>query len=306
MTEILKLTYGIYPKTEKLRIRLGRWGRGALATSELEKLILEETVDFQARAREHGIDAFTDPLFNWYDIFRPLAVIAKGIELGPLTRYGETNTFYRLPEIRGKLETGSNPDKYAEVSDNPPLPLYHVDQGEDQLSFLPGPETFFHYCGNVSGMTFEKFSEELGIYYSSLLSKFKFARTFVFESVPFSHDDLSAFYSSVNPEKVILFTTGNLDGTTLSTAGKKFHSVITNARGGDFEIACDYSRIPGLGLLDAHNTKLENPGTVTGIAVQEGESAGAGKLYVTHTNYLDFLPRQIADKKLELMGRIGE
>lgn len=306
MTEILKLTYGIFPKTEKLRIRLGRWGRGILTAKELEELISAETTDFQKNAREQGIDAFTDPLFNWYDIFRPLAVLSEGVELGPLTRYGETNTFYRLTEVRGKLGLEKDPSQYLEVSDNPPLPLYHVDQGEDQLAFVPGPETFFHFCGNIREAPFEELSAELGKYYNQVLSKFNFKKTFVFESVPLSHNDLSGFYDHINPESTVLFTNGDLDGKVLETAGSKFHSVVTRTPGNNFIIAAKYSDIPGIALVDAHNTKLENPSEVTSKAKSIADSASAQSVYVTHSNYLDFLPRQIADRKIELMGRIGE
>ncbi len=306
MTEILKLTYGIYPKTEKLRIRIGRWGRGILSARELEELISSETAEFQQKARDAGISAFTDPLFNWYDIFRPLAVLAEGIELGPLTRYGETNTFYRLTEIRGKLELREDPSHYLEIADNPPLPLYHVDQGEDQLAFVPGPETFFHFCGNIRGASFEELSGELGNYYSDVLSKFRFKKTFVFESVPFSHSDLSAFYSKVKPENTVLYTTCKLDGNVISSAGAKFHSVVTKPEGENFSVAAKLSHVPGLALIDAHNTKLENPSDIGKLARSVAEKSGAEKLYVTHTNYLDFLPRQIADRKVELIGKIGE
>lgn len=306
MTEILKLTYGIFPKTEKLRIRLGRWGRGILSARELEELISSETSEFQNQARENGIDSFTDPVFNWYDIFRPLSVLSEGIELGPLTRYGETNTFYRLPEVRAKLDLSKNPAEYLEIADNPPLPLYHVDQGKDQLAFLPGPETFYHFCGNIRGASFEELSGELGEYYSQVLSKFKFNRTFVFESVPFAHSDESAFYESVRPENTVLFTNGPLDSKTLSSAGGKFHSVVTKPTGNNFKIAAENSKVPGLALVDAHNTKLENPEEVTKTALSQANAVSTGSIYVTHTNYLDFLPRQIAEKKLELIGKVGE
>ncbi len=306
MTEILKLTYGIFPKTEKLRIRIGRWGRGILSPEELEELISSETADFQQNARDNGIHAFTDPLFNWYDIFRPLASISSGIEFGPLTRYGETNTFYRLPEVRGDLKLEKDPTHYQEINENPPLPLFHVDQGEDQLAFVPGPETFFHFCGNINGSSFEELSGELGRYYSEVLSKFNFKKTFVFESVPLEHKDLSPFYSSVSPGKTVLFTKGKLNGDSLSSAGGKFHSVVASPGAGNFEAAAKYSELPGLALVDAHNTRLENPADVAAAADSEAKKAGVDRMYVTHTNYLDFLPRKIADKKIELIGRIGE
>lgn len=306
MTEILKLTYGIYPKTEKLRIRIGRWERGILGAGELEALIGEETQAFQSMAREKGISSFTDPLFNWYDIFRPLSVLSGGIELGPLTRYGETNTFYRLPEIRGDHSLKSDPSTFAEISDNPPMPLYHVDQGEDQLAFLPGPETFFHFCGNTKGSSFEDFASALGKYYLSVLGKFRFRNVLIFESVPLSHGNLSSFYSYVKPENTFLFTVGSLDAASLASAGEKFRSVLTTPSGSNLEAAKQHSQVPGLSLVDAHNTKIEDAAELTAKLSSEAEKAGLSRIYLTHSNYLDFLPRQIADRKVELMGRIGE
>lgn len=306
MTEILKMTYGIYPKTEKLRIRIGRWGRGVMAANDLETLISDETAEFQEKARKAGISLFTDPLFNWYDIFRPLSVLADGVELGPLTRYGETNTFYRLPEIRGELKLSAEPQVYLEVEDNPPLPLYHVDQGADQMAFLPGPETFFHFCGNIKDVSFGSFSSELGRYYAAILSKFKFSKYFVFEAIPLKHSDFSGFYSSLEPGKTVLFTSGLSGEEAISSAGSKFHSVVTTADAEEFSIAAKHSEIPGLALVDARNTKLEDEEQLRSKLQEYADRAEVNKLYLTHTNYFDFLPRKVADKKLELIGRTGE
>lgn len=306
MTEILKMTYGIYPKTEKLRIRIGRWGRGVLAANDLEALISDETAEFQEKARKAGISLFTDPLFNWYDIFRPLSVLAGGIELGPLTRYGETNTFYRLPEIRGSLKLSAEPQKYLEIEDNPPLPLYHTDQGSDQMAFLPGPETFFHFCGNIAGKDFGSFSSDLGKYYSEILSRFKFTKNFIFESVPIKHADFSGFYASVKPEKTVLFTTGFSGEGAIASAGSKFHSVVTGANADEFSIATAHSEVPGVALVDARNTKLEDEEQLKAKLLEYADRNEVNRLYLTHTNYLDFLPRQVADRKLELIGRTGD
>ena len=306
MAEILKLTYGIFPKTEKLRVRIGRWQRKILSAGELEGLVQEETDLYQKLARENGITAFTDPLFNWFDIFRPVSLISGGIELGPLTRYGETNTFYRLPEIRKPLSLESDPAVYRELSENPPLPLYHVDQGQDQLAFLPGPVTFFHFCGNISGNSFETFSGDLGKLYGQLLSKFSFNRALIFESVPLGDSNLGPFYKSLDPEKTILVTTGRINTKSLESAGRKFHSVVTDSDKGNLRTAAASSSVPGLALIDAHNTKLEDPKALTARINELGKEHGISKFYVTHSDYLDFLPRQIAEKKLQLIGKVGE
>lgn len=306
MTEILKLAYGIYPKTEKLRIRIGRWERGVLPADELESLLAEETGIYEKLARDSGIGAFTDPLFNWYDIFRPLSALSGGIEFGPLTRYGETNTFYRLPEIRGNLKLASDPTVFREIEENPPLPLYHVDQGADQAAFLPGPETFYHYCGNIRKLGFADFAGELGAFYGAVLSKFRFKKTVVFESVPLEHNDFSKFYSYVRPGNTILVTRGSLDGSALASAGAKFHSVVSVPTGKGLEVAAEFSEVPGLALMDAHNTRVEDPASLRKAVETYSANLGVDRVYLTHTNYLDFLPRKIAEKKIEVLGKVGE
>ena len=45
--------------------------------------------------REAGLDYLSDGLLNWQDIFRPFDEAARGLEPGPLTRFLNTNTFYR-------------------------------------------------------------------------------------------------------------------------------------------------------------------------------------------------------------------
>jgi 5-methyltetrahydropteroyltriglutamate--homocysteine methyltransferase len=49
--------------------------------------------------REAGLDYLSDGLLNWQDIFRPFDEAARGLEPGPLTRFLNTNTFFRAPAV---------------------------------------------------------------------------------------------------------------------------------------------------------------------------------------------------------------
>lgn len=96
--QIDKLVYGIYPKTNELRLHIGRWEKGKIPDATLNENIESEKAMFYDLLKEGSIE-HTDPLFNWYDILRPVSLIVDGIDLGPLTRFKETNSFYRMPVI---------------------------------------------------------------------------------------------------------------------------------------------------------------------------------------------------------------
>jgi 5-methyltetrahydropteroyltriglutamate--homocysteine methyltransferase len=88
---------GLFPRSEAL----------VQATRDLDRRrTTEEAVDAQVAAdreelvsveQEAGLDLISDGMLTWQDLFRPLLESAEGLEPGPLTRFLDTNTFYRAP-----------------------------------------------------------------------------------------------------------------------------------------------------------------------------------------------------------------
>ena len=99
MPEIKAYAPGIYARSEEL----------VQATRDLDRSrTTEEAVAAQQDAdlrafldvqRVAGLDYFSDGLLNWQDIFRPFGAAAEGLHPGPLTRFLNTNTFYRAPAV---------------------------------------------------------------------------------------------------------------------------------------------------------------------------------------------------------------
>jgi len=93
---------GIYPRSETL----------VQATRDLDrKRTTQEAVDEQVERdlaalveaqQAAGLDLFTDGMLRWQDHFRPLLEQADGLETGALTRFLDTNTFYRAPKATGE------------------------------------------------------------------------------------------------------------------------------------------------------------------------------------------------------------
>ena len=102
MADLQAFAPGIYPRSETL----------VQATRDLDrKRTTQEAVDEQVERdlaalveaqQAAGLDLFTDGMLRWQDHFRPLLEQADGLETGALTRFLDTNTFYRAPKATGE------------------------------------------------------------------------------------------------------------------------------------------------------------------------------------------------------------
>jgi 5-methyltetrahydropteroyltriglutamate--homocysteine methyltransferase len=282
--ELISLLYGIYPRSENLRKAYGKWEKGQMNADEISKKIEEESFVYYDLVKEASLNYFTDPLFNWYDILRPIALSIEGITLGPLTRYKTTNTFYREPEIEriGKL---GEMNSFREVEENPPFPVYHELESESYLHFLPGINSFLtmsRVMGEVSGV-----KNQLKERYLEIIKNLRIKKLLIYE--PFESKDFSV-YSDINDATTTFLVISGDAGNFDTIGGKKFFSIIGN---NPYAYA-RYCEVPGVKIIDALSTKI------SGEVVQKMRpfSNEFDRLIVANTESFDFLPRVIADKKI--------
>lgn len=302
MVKIEGMVQGIYPKSEKLRVRIGRWERGIVTARELNSLVTDETREFEAMAGD-GLMR-TDPLFNWYDIFRPIVLMSRGMTLGPLTRFEETNTFYRIPELKEGVKLVMDPTEFSEIAENPPLPLYH--SANKWASFLPGPETFYRYSRNDSSMDRLSFFKNLEVIYRGITEKFKPSFVFVMERIPVDAQALDSIAAITDPGKIILFTSGQLNGESFKGVKSKFRSIVVDPEPGNLKISASHSTVPGIKLIDGRNTRMETLRSIKERAETLSASVGTDSIMITNSDYMDFLPRKIADLKVALLREVVE
>jgi len=105
------------------------------ATTEREVLALE---------RRLGFDTFTAGYLRWPDPFRPFAQSWEGFTVGPITRWFETNTFFRQPVLLAPPRRTP-----GTVASWLPPPLREAPATARIL--LPGPYTFAGLLDNRSG-----------------------------------------------------------------------------------------------------------------------------------------------------------
>lgn len=282
--ELISLLYGIYPRSENLRRAYGRWEKGQLNSEEISTRIGEESSVYYSLVKEATLNYFTDPLFNWYDLLRPIALSVEGIKLGPLARYKETNTFYREPEI-GRVRKLGEISTFREVEENPPFPMYHELDSESYLHFLPGIDSFLK-MSKVTGNVPE-IRNSLKKIYVEMVERLGMKRLLIYE--PFETKNLDV-YDDLNEITSTFLVLSGKNEELHAGKGKKFFSII----GDDPYSYSKYCEIPGVKVVDAQSTRI-NDGVLEKV---KHLSSDFDRLIIANTESFDFLPRGIADKKL--------
>jgi 5-methyltetrahydropteroyltriglutamate--homocysteine methyltransferase len=118
--------------------------RGRVGSEAVERAFADDLAAFVRVQKDAGMDFFSDGLLKWQDIFRPLTE-ALGVKPHTLVRWFDTNTFFREPELAGRLATPAHPDGIVPEASVPrprvttlPSPYMfsraaHTDQDRNQL-----------------------------------------------------------------------------------------------------------------------------------------------------------------------------
>ena len=121
MAELRAFAPGIYPRSEELVQATRDLDRGRTTPQAVEEQLERDGAAFVTVQQDAGLDLLADGMLRWQDHFRPLLEATDGLETGALTRFLDTNSFYRAPKA-----TAATPTLGA--------PL-----GERYLSPVPGP-----------------------------------------------------------------------------------------------------------------------------------------------------------------------
>ena len=88
---------GIYPRSEKLVQATRDLDRGRTSAEAVDGQFAHDLDELVRVQQEAGLDLLADGMLRWQDLFRPLLEASEGLEPGPLTRFLDTNSFYRAP-----------------------------------------------------------------------------------------------------------------------------------------------------------------------------------------------------------------
>jgi 5-methyltetrahydropteroyltriglutamate--homocysteine methyltransferase len=112
---------GIYPRSEQLVQATRDFDRGRTSQEVVDEQVERDLAELVAVQQQAGLDLLVDGMLRWQDLFRPLLEASDGLETGALTRFLDTNTFYRAPHATTAT------------------PKLGVPLGERHIAPLPGP-----------------------------------------------------------------------------------------------------------------------------------------------------------------------
>ena len=107
--DVFAYQHGIYPRSEQVVAATRGIDRGRVGADAVEHAFTDDLAAFIRVQRNAGMDFFSDGLLTWQDIFRPLTK-TLGVKPHTRVRWFDTNTFFREPELSGRLATASQPD----------------------------------------------------------------------------------------------------------------------------------------------------------------------------------------------------
>ena len=109
--------HGIYPRSERLVAATRDLDRGRTDRATVDGEFDRDLDRFVEAQREAGLDYVSDGMLRWQDVFRPFVDAAEGLSAGPLTRWFDTNSFFRAPVVTGPLSIDGAGVRFEDVGD---------------------------------------------------------------------------------------------------------------------------------------------------------------------------------------------
>ena len=285
---------GIFPRSEALVQATRDLDRRRTTQEAVDEQVEADREELLSAQREAGLDLISDGMLTWQDLFRPLLDASDGLEPGPLTRFLDTNTFYRAPHA-----TSAAP-RLTQALDDRFLP----DVGGSRVVTLPSPFALSH----GTGVTPQVIADEI----------LKPA----LESVDAELVVLSEpFLGRVGPERVqeLAAPLEGLAGDTRLALQLTFCDARVALENGLAELPVDaigvdfylthLSDLPKgvdklvlAGVVDARSSSVEEPGELADFARRLQEEREAERVALVPNGDLQFVSQPIAVEKLRRLG----
>lgn len=303
---------GPFPRPEAVVAATRDLDRGRATAVAVESAYRSAETELIALERTHGLSPLTGGYLRWPDLFRPFAENWAGFEVGPLTRWFETNTFYRQPVLRHPPER--RPGTLARWL---PAATGLVPAAESKLIF-PGPYTFAGLLDNQSGETPVSLIHRLGRLLAEELAEL---RTQGYASVQFQEpllttrppegpaaESVRAAYRAIaeaaGPAETVVWTFFGDAAPVFPLLASLPVGVVGVDLAETEPAALRAARGPaglGFGCIDPRTTLIEEPAELAGIVRRTADRLGSRTVLLGPGSALDLLPWEAAVRKLALL-----
>jgi len=324
---------GDSPELQTLRRTIAGVDRGERTPADVAEAEMEMTrraLEEQVRA---GIEMLTDGQIRWYDPFSHLAGKLAGVKITGLLRFFDTNTYFRQPVVTARPERRGPmlADEFA-FARQALAALAGPNGKAARLQVKPvltGPYTLAKFSlATHDGMRAlearaEAYAQALA---AELRALAEAGATFIQVDEPAIvkyAQDWTVFVRALDvlvKARQDAVKAGNRLQLALyvyfhdcAALYEKLANLPVDVLGIDFtynpklaeQVSAAGSPIPlGLGLVDGRNTMLENPGTMARQIERLLPRIAGGCAYLGTSSGLEYLPRDRAYAKLELLSKI--
>lgn len=298
------------PRPARYRNAINKRDRGEISNEELARVADEVTAEVIQEQIDAGVDVVTDGQIRWDDDQTYVARHMKGVKIGGLQRYLDTNTYFRETEITGDVEFVRPvlaPDwEFAQKNSTRPV-----------KAIVPGPYTLAahsldrHYGDRESlalafaealrnevealikaGCKHVQVNDPVIVFNKTDFPVFRKAVTRLLEGISGAETGLYTWFGDCAG---ILSEMQELPVDVIGL------DMVWGKRNWDALAEVAFAKKLGAGVVDARSTRLETPSDIAQAIERLTSHVPADRLYVNPSCGLEYLPRETAFEKLKIM-----
>jgi len=268
--------------------------RGRTTQKAVDEQVERDLADLVSAQQAAGLDLLADGMLRWQDVFRPIVEATDGLEKGALTRFLDTNTFYRAPHAEGDAPTLAEPLNGGYIA-----PL-----AGPRLVTLPSPYALAHGTGidpaslaeGVLKPQIEELDADLVVLEEPFLAR---AHDGGLDGLAGALEQLGG-----GPMLALWLTFGSAD--KLFEQG--LADLPVDAIGVDFyatkatSVPDSFDRTLLAGVVDARSSVTEDPSEIAAFAGQVRER-GVEELALVPNGDLQYVSQAVAREKLARLGQ---
>jgi 5-methyltetrahydropteroyltriglutamate--homocysteine methyltransferase len=285
---------GLYPRSEELVQATRDLDRARTTPEAVDEQVERDLARLVSAQQDAGVDFLADGMLRWQDIFRPLVEGSEGLETGALTRFLDTNTFFRAPSA-----TTDQPKLRAPLDERYIAPL----PGK-RLVTLPSPFALSHgtdvtpraMAEGVLKPQIDALDAELVVLEEPFLAREEKADLGAVEEalqVLAGGPILALWLTFGNAEQVLA---QGLTDLTVEAIGIDFYATPATAWPEGID------KVLLAGVLDARSSVLEDPREIAAF-VETLSARGAEKIGLVPNGDLQYVSEQVAREKLSRLGK---
>lgn len=297
------------PRPARLRQAVARRDRGEISAQELARVEDEVTQEVIEEQVEAGIDLISDGQIRWEDDQTYIMRRLKGVEIGGLIRYFDTNTYYRQPEVVAPV-VWQGPilvRDYEFAASHSAKPVKALLTGPYTLAVL----SLDRYYGSLRELTLAlagALGNEVRALAEAGAPVIQVSEPAIVrhkEDVGLLAEAMGWLLEGVQTETALCTWFGDVEGVLpqllelpVDTIGLDF---VWGPGNWEALKRVRFEKRLGFGIIDARNTKMESPEQIEEAIRRLSQFVPPERLFVNPSCGLEYLPREVAFEKLKRM-----